>query len=201
MLEPHLPAVPIQLPTQYALLEPRQKLVVQHRNLQVNKLVAHDAEVLGRPAIEDVGEAVLDELADDGAHLLCRVLDRCIVLGRGERLLELGDRIVRRDGGALALAEERVDVEAGEGLDGFLSAAPALGLGRDWLIVLVGFTPLLLANVPFLTSAASISTSMSGIALFKIFLGGFENWSKMSAGGPMGLSGSTARARMAWLIR
>jgi hypothetical protein len=47
-------------------------------------------------------------------------------------LLELGHRVVKRDRGAFAFAEERVDVETGEGLDRLLAAAAALGLGWDW---------------------------------------------------------------------
>lgn len=131
MLEPHFPAIPIQLSTQDTLLQPLQKLVVECRHLKINKLLPHDAEVLGRAGVEQVGEAVLDELADDVAHLLGGALYRLVVGRCRKRLLELGDRVVERDGGALALAEERVNVEAGEGLDCLLSAAPALGLGRN----------------------------------------------------------------------
>ena len=134
MLKPHLPAITIQLPTQDALLQPRQELVVQPRHLQADELLAHDAEVLRGAGVEQVREAVLDELADDLAHLLRRALDGGVVRRRREDLLELGHRVVERDGGALAFAEERVDVEAGEGLDGLLAAASPLGLGWDWFL-------------------------------------------------------------------
>lgn len=104
VFEPHFSPVPIQLTAQDALLQPGEELIVQPRDFQTDKLLTHDAEVLSSPGIKQVGKAVVDELADDLAHLLGRTFDGGVVFGGGENLLELGHRVLCGNGGALALS-------------------------------------------------------------------------------------------------
>jgi hypothetical protein len=132
MLEPHLSPVPIQLPRENTLLEGPQKLVVYRRHLKVNQLFSHHAEIFGRLSVLQIRKALLDELADDVAHLPRGILDANVVRRRRERLLELGDRVLLGDGCLLpALAEEGVDVEPREGFDRVFFAAFGLGFCRD----------------------------------------------------------------------
>lgn len=56
-------------------------------------------------------------------------------------------------------------------------------------------------NLPFLTFATLISVSIFGLAFFTNFSGGREYLRRSAGTFPTGASGSTARARMAWLTR